>query len=83
MPRPLDRPRLFSLAWRMWRKLRRGEKAVDPELEFVRAPEIRLVGKHRIYVAMDGEVSRLAGPLHFEYKVDALNVLSLIVPDDS
>ncbi len=82
LPKPTERAMLFALAVRIWLRLRGGEKASDPEIETLRAPEFRLAARHRIYVAMDGEVNHLEGPLHFEYRQDALSVLTLVVPDE-
>jgi diacylglycerol kinase family enzyme len=81
LPKPTARLALLRLAWRTWRTLRSGRKALDPELEIVRASDFRLAARHRIHIAMDGEVDHLAGPLHFVHTPDALRVLSLIVPD--
>jgi diacylglycerol kinase family enzyme len=81
LPRPTKRFALLRLAWRTWQKLRSHQKAVDPELEIVHASEFRLAARHRIHIAMDGEVDHLAGPLRFVHTPDALRVLSLIGPD--
>jgi diacylglycerol kinase family enzyme len=81
LPRPTTRLALLRLAWRTWQKLRSDQKAVDPELEIVRASEFHLAARHRIHIALDGEVDHLAGPLRFVHTPDALRVLSLIVPD--
>jgi diacylglycerol kinase family enzyme len=81
LPRPLSRWALLELALRAWYRLRRHQKVNLSELEILRAPEIDLVSRHSIDIATDGEVQRMAGPLHFSYRAAALRVLCLVRPE--
>jgi diacylglycerol kinase family enzyme len=81
LPKAHGRIELTALAWRLWWRLKKHEKPVDPRLETLRAAEFTLRGRWPIDVATDGEVQTLAVPLNFRFHPGALRVLCLIAPE--
>ncbi|MGH7469371.1 MAG: diacylglycerol/lipid kinase family protein [Longimicrobiales bacterium] len=83
LPRPRSRMVLLALAHRLWRRLRQQQTAQDAELEILRAPAFALRSERLMPIALDGEVQFWSGPLHFQYRPDALRVLCLVTPDSA
>ncbi|MGH7459495.1 MAG: diacylglycerol/lipid kinase family protein [Longimicrobiales bacterium] len=83
LPKPVSRGGLLRLGGRLWWRLRGRGKPVDPELETMRARAFTLRTRGTLSIALDGELSECVGPLHFQYREDAVRVLCLVAPEPS
>lgn len=71
---------VVALSFRLLRHLKRGLEPRDAELDVVRVREFMLTASDPIDIALDGEPFRLATPLHFTIRENALRVVVLVAP---